>query len=91
MHTEQEARKKWCPQVRVSDGEHYAAENRFCQAGKVSSPEKSGVMLPEDNEGFNWDRCIASECMMWRWTTVFTHGNTYSQHEQGFCGLAGKP
>ena len=88
MFTEQEAKKKWCPHVRVSDGEHYAAENRFCQAGKVSLPEHSKVMLPEDNEGINWDRCIASGCMMWCWED--NQKLKGGEGSQGFCGLAGK-
>lgn len=32
-------------------------------------------------------RCIASDCMMWRWE----YGSKMKQDSVGWCGLAGKP
>lgn len=32
--------------------------------------------------------CLGSDCMMWRWETIF--GSTKSDQE-GYCGLAGEP
>ncbi len=37
-----------------------------------------GTNLP----GVNASRCIASDCMMWRWSSNF--------ESLGFCGLAGR-
>ena len=50
--TEDQARTKWCPHVRYGDGGDDVATNR---CGKFTS------------ENHEWARCIASDCMMWRW------------------------
>lgn len=44
----------------------------------------------------NDNLCIASGCMMWRWSrTVFatleSEIDKKVQHKTGYCGLAGKP
>lgn len=36
-------------------------------------------------------KCIASECMMWRWFDYFTVNGDVVRTERGSCGLAGKP
>ena len=65
--TEVEARKKWCPFVRVSAGgsEHI---------GNVSVNRWDGFPLPQNSY------CIASDCAVWRWEhvsdyQVFTDNN----------------
>jgi hypothetical protein len=93
MHTEEQARTKWCPHVRVSDG----SWNR-----KWS--------LNTDGKGQERARCIASECMAWRWFDDVTDDGTACNHKptakaprvsepppamgrplaerRGYCGLA---
>jgi hypothetical protein len=73
--TEEEARKKWCPQVRYfvdADG-----------LGRTNMPEDSC-------------RCIASDCMAWRWSYdwIKPHDTTLDEYAAlsttlGYCGLAG--
>jgi hypothetical protein len=86
--TEDEARKKWCPMVRY-----------------LPQPWNFLRYIFHGNTGFTTNRanravgnnCIASDCMMWRWTgecktgvpitSISKHGPT----ELGYCGLGGKP
>lgn len=51
--TEQEAKTKWCPQVRASQG---VGDANACNAGT-----SEGDRVP------TYSRCVGSECMMWRW------------------------
>lgn len=87
--TEDDAKTKWCPFVRVlvSDpgaGLAPAAYNRVC-----TSEGNSGV--DESNN------CIGSACMAWRNITEKsssgTARNLFIKYEVvgGYCGLAGKP
>jgi hypothetical protein len=55
MHTEDEARKLWCPMARMSDAD-LPAYNRFTEEDTYK------VVFNPSN-----CRCIASECAMWRW------------------------
>lgn len=70
MMTEDEARKKWCPMVRTGLV-HGMAVNHHIDM----EPKGQGV--------HDETRCIASECMMWRWIT--------GDKIEGYCGLAGLP
>ena|SRR3990167_11273489 len=56
MLTEDEAKTKWCPWVRfvTPSAEDNAPRNRL------------SAEYPERIE--DWNRCIGSACMMWRWT-----------------------
>ena len=39
------------------------------------------------------DRCIASECMWWRWNKKLIGGNHedgFKYKDEGYCGLAGR-
>ena len=76
MVTEKEAKLRWCPHVRAANDQNYPAENRTCAEGKVL----------RTTPPLDWDRCIASECMMWRWESTI---NYMSSEGKGFCGLAG--
>jgi len=62
MHTEGRARSKWCPFARVpywDEGEPPAvAINRFGDGG-IDDVGNSALRF----------RCIASDCMSWRWDT----------------------
>ena len=35
-------------------------------------------------------KCIASDCMMWRWSTSFDDGTKTPRATFGYCGLGGK-
>lgn len=81
MHTEDEARKLWCPHVRLGDEQGASASiNRTWSRG---CPDAAS--------------CMASKCMSWRWVTelkVFEADPDLSANvrtEYGFCGLAGRP
>ena len=52
-HTEQEARKLWCPMARFLDSDGDVANRWALSQSNDLNP------LP--------CRCIASECAMWRW------------------------
>jgi hypothetical protein len=106
MHTEEQARAKWCPHVRVSeDGARGVAHNTTLNIDTPNSiPQHIGT-------------CIASLCMAWRWAEsqeeyrpgyseggmklLPPEGEGWKEHgggwtrtrEQriGYCGLAGEP
>ena len=65
--TEQEAGRKWCPMVRL---EVVGSDT----INRSSQEDAAGV-------GTSLCNCIASKCMMWRWTDA----------SRGYCGLAGQP
>ena len=83
--TEEQAREKWCPfskSVAVGtreNGSPYQSGNRVrahqgtSAIGPISFPAQ---MNPETC------RCIASDCMAWRWAMKSIN--------EGYCGLAGK-
>ena len=92
MITEAEARKKWCPFVRLMPMNNATAPQ--CE--------------PQSNRDGSWGtRCIASECMAWRKRAIDISqgqsrgdvfipvpGASYATNEVkfvGFCGLAGAP
>lgn len=67
--TEDEAKTKWCPQSRYVYGFGDHPQNRWKQeGGEALNPLAC--------------RCIASECMMWRWWS--------EDKGTGYCGLAGE-
>ena len=84
MMTEEEARTKWCPFARVIVVETKVTGNR------VFEMRTEGVDLNPDT-----CRCIASECMMWRWEgrvdghlIATERGHVTPSEAPGYCGLA---
>ena len=86
--TEDEARTKFCPFARIAHVSAPTGGNRHY--GGVGAEENLCMIT----------RCIASDCMAWRWRQEFT--GTISNEdggiagltidtEIGYCGLAGKP
>lgn len=84
MHTEQEASTRWCPFARYAVSDQPGA-NRW----KQSEPTPHALNpVP--------CRCIASQCMAWRWaaTTMIAPGTGEWFDEKtggdarGYCGLA---
>jgi hypothetical protein len=81
--TEQEAKEKWCPMIRFQIGPDNAAWQG------VAYTNRGEEMRPPESV-----RCIASECMMWRWSIVgATVNGVYDDNYpvEGYCGLGGKP
>ncbi len=56
--TEEEARTKWCPHIRL--------------ANMISQAEYAVSVNVYDN--LDRPRCIASECSQWRWQPLMTKG-----------------
>ena len=92
LTTEQEAREKWCPHVRIV--EKWQTGNTHPRNRMVDMP--AAVVLAENLIGC---QCIASECAMWRWAPsenwVAFKGRQRidkpCEEWVGYCGLAGRP
>lgn len=65
MHTEEQAKTKWCPEARLAS------------SGSVTGASAGGGNSTLSGRV----RCIASECMHWRW----------NGEGRGYCGLSGRP
>lgn len=88
--TEEDARTRWCPFARLSMSEDAVEGNH------ASNRFEAGTM------GHRRTRCLASECMAWRWAEVAGTGTPVLDEEaparvrfepnpdrKGRCGLAG--
>lgn len=76
MITPEDARTMWCPMVRGANHRSMGgADPTICSVNQTETvTDQSG------------SRCIANDCMMWRW------GQTgHIQMNVGYCGLAGRP
>ena len=81
LKTEEEAKECWCPFARYSSEtrEWMRASNRW-----VGAADSTSNPVPA--------RCIASQCMAWRWVEEIWTGDTLTKPDpRGYCGLAGKP
>ena len=88
MHTEEEAKKLWCPFSRVT--------NKFGDGGG----NRWDHTIP-DADCPNGSTCVAVACMAWRWAndengepayqTRQVHDYATDNIPLGYCGLAGKP
>lgn len=74
--TEDEARHRWCPFVRVgaADMGHGYYSNRGTWAPSV---EKLNV------------KCLGAQCMAWRWSLDPYQAEDCKLPSRGFCGLVG--
>ena len=70
--TEEEAKTKWCPMVRF--GDTGSVSNRRMNGGSGGAGEYS--------------RCIASDCMMWKWKWYGMTDKDGHKPTDGHCGLA---
>jgi len=80
--TEEEARQKWCPMVRMAAQIH----GSMGTLNQFSEPGSNEVKI---------SKCLGSACMMWRWIPLrkatkfgLIRGG---DSEHGYCGLGGKP
>ena len=73
--TEEEAKTKWCPHARVVlPAGGYASGNRFDDS--------------QPNPDYMESRCIASDCMMWKWLrSSGKDGYGRPEEKTGYCGL----
>lgn len=76
--TETEAKTKWCPLARIG----------FAQSVPAAIALTAVNIIKIDDGPEKRTFCIGSGCIMWRFQP-FTDGS--ANHEQGYCGLAGKP
>lgn len=74
--TEEEAKRKWCPMVRVS----VTPNNSTWQNSMLNNRGD----IPADNMQC---RCIASDCMMWAWDFAPHDSPGGVQEGTGHCGL----
>jgi hypothetical protein len=74
LRTEDKARECWCPHSRVVHTE--------CDYGAVVSANSFG-----DGVRSVATRCIASDCMAWRWERHTEVG----KEVRGYCGAFGEP
>lgn len=58
MLTEEEAKTKWCPHVRITAGDDPSGSGAQWHTNRPS-------VADVDQKGF--DLCSASDCMAWRW------------------------
>lgn len=91
-YTEEEAKEKWCPFARNLSTGISVSFNRYIN--------NKGVLYAPATEA----PCIASGCMVWRWTRTPSEASAYEQacrlegrppfppdtEAKGYCGLAGK-
>ena len=74
--TEEQAKQKWCPWARIArDGSGIG--NRYSFDNDLATDSA-------------FARCIASDCMAWRWTDCSSKA-VAGRKVEGYCGLAGKP
>lgn len=96
-HTEEEAKKRWCPFVQIS------GTGNPEQGGGFYTNRGGDIVAPK------YCRCIASDCMAWQWETAFNDEAVNEMREvwreepdtehfadskhypapHGYCGLAG--
>ncbi|MBF0308616.1 MAG: hypothetical protein HQL56_03705 [Magnetococcales bacterium] len=77
--TEAEAKKKWCPMVRVLDLSLQSGAAGFNWINTVGMEQQEGM-----SDWWSSNACKGSLCMFWRWKPS-------REGHLGYCGLAGKP
>lgn len=94
--TEEEAKTKWCPQVRLAADGH----GEWHTSRDPSMPSR-----PDDTQAY---RCLASDCMAWRtrhqwldnaqetpdWVSYAPYAfepGPGQERDDGYCGLFGEP
>ena len=79
MLTEDSAKDKWCPLVRVLEFEDQTA-------GTEDTPDWVAASVNRTAGDVIKNKCLASECMFWRWSH-----QVHNDQPTGFCGAAGLP
>lgn len=83
MMTEDEAKKRWCPMVRVIVTPQCVEWQQRALTNRISFVES----------GSSESNCIASDCMAWRWEDdlIAEEYRPKKKSNKGYCSLAGKP
>jgi hypothetical protein len=81
--TEDEARTKWCPFVRLP-GDWQSDDGKWLSA-TVNRPLTGGLTAMRKSS-----LCMASDCMAWRRMHVAPIRPDEKLQVHGFCGLAGR-
>lgn len=88
--TEEEAKERWCPFVSY---ERNASNRWHRQAHR--NPETGEQFTASEVDNPEQCRCIASQCMAWRWAEqghdAGDFSNTPEHPSTGYCGLASDP
>ena len=81
MYTEEEAKKKWCPYRGQSYQLAHIGSSLYTHLLERES-DKIQILeeILKENETSN-DDCIASDCMMIQWATMYSDGSGYSEHK----------
>lgn len=86
--SEEVAKTKWCPEARAIVAKQ-TDKGRFNL--DVSKIAFNAILKEPTGEQTTYGRCVASECMFWRWTMGDGFGTTTDIQTHGYCGKAGKP
>ena len=78
--TEEEAKKKWCPEARLI----MASSNTEAPINAAAGYNQSS--LHEGNAMLKSAACLGANCMMWQWATEPLKER--NELRLGFCGLA---
>lgn len=82
LMTEDEAKKKWCPMIKIAP----ETEGFYPLTNRAKAIHKGDELIGTVT-------CIASECMAWRNTGLVYDCDEPTKiiERRGHCGLAGKP
>jgi hypothetical protein len=97
--TEDEAKTKWCPMVRLVVAERDGSDGAGVNFNRTAIRNTSEYGTPHAA------MCIGAGCMMWRWHEPWTSATEEGvggdlvlrlsrkpgEPKRGFCGLAGRP
>ena len=97
--TEEEAKKKWCPQAREEARSEVQTSHGGAHVGPTTRISMTAINRRREKMGPNYlTRCIASECMMWRMSPKIGELQAIDESldckprpDEGYCGLGGKP
>ncbi len=86
MLTEEQAREKWCPSAQV-----IMRPVEEIHGQKVVMLDCISANRIEGGEAAHGTKCIASDCMAWRWGDPTNPRPEDRAQWGGYCGLAGSP
>ena len=84
--TEDDAKQRWCPHVRVPAYEAQPTEEEGPASANRSPCEATQMHIARMHAA---TRCIGSGCMAWRWWNRLP--SMHTNNSTGYCGLSGKP
>lgn len=90
MHTEAEAKTKWCPFARVVQAQSDVGATY--PRNRVVEQNKDGEVRQDWGGKIIGAQCVGSDCMAWRWVKPNAEGTgpLPQAAARGLCGLAVK-